>query len=56
MYFDILVYMYNYDFDMGFHLMVMLRSTTVSYRLPVIKVAYGKMIFHSIEAVWEMFA
>ena len=52
MYFDIHVYMYNYD--MGFDLMVMLNSTTGSYGRPMIEVAYGEMIFHSTEAVWEM--
>ena len=36
---------YKYDHDMSFHLMVMLRSTTGPYGRPVIKVAYGKMIF-----------
>ena len=35
---------------------VMLRSTTGPYGRPVIEVAYGEMIFHSTEAVWEMIA
>ena len=39
MYFDIPVYMYNYDFDMGFHLMVMLRNTMGPYGRPMIEVA-----------------
>ena len=54
MYFDIHVYMYNYD--MGFHLMVMLHSTTGSYGRPMIEVAYGETLFHSIEAIWERIA
>ena len=41
---------------MCFHLMVMLHSTMGSYGRPVIEVAYGEMIFHSTEAVWEMIA
>ena len=36
--------------------MVMLRSTTGPYGRLVIEVAYGEMIFHSTEAVWEMLA
>ena len=36
---------YKYDYDMSFHLMVMLRSTMGLYGRPVIEVAYGKMIF-----------
>ena len=36
--------MYKYDYDTGFHLMVMLRSTTSPYGRPVIEVAYGEMI------------
>ena len=51
MYFDIHVYMYKYDYVMSFHLMVMLRSTTGSYRRPVIEVAYAEMIFHSTETI-----
>ena len=50
------IYMYKYDYVMSFHLMMMLRSTTGSYGRPVIEVAYGEMIFHSIEAIWEMVA
>ena len=34
----------------------MLRSTTGSYGRPVIKVAYGEILFHSTEAVWELIA
>ena len=41
---------------MDFNLMVMLRSTMVSYGRPVTKVAYGEIIFHSTETVWEMVA
>ena len=41
---------------MGFHLMVILHSTTGFYGQLVIEVAYGEMIFHSTEAVWEMVA
>ena len=37
--------MYDHDFDMDFHLMVMLRSITGLYGRPVIEVAYGEMIF-----------
>ena len=36
---------YKYDHDMGFHLMVMLCSTTDLYGRPVVEVAYGEMIF-----------
>ena len=35
---------------------VMLRSTTGSYGRPVIEVAYGEILFHSTEVVWEMVA
>ena len=42
---------------MGYHEdTVMLRSTTSPYGRPVKEVAYGEMIFHSTEAVWEMIA
>ena len=34
----------------------MLRSTTGSYGRPVIEVTYGKTLFYSTEAVWEMIA
>ena len=46
MYYDIHVYvcMYDHDYVMDFHLMVMLRSTTGPYGRPVIEVAYGEMI------------
>ena len=36
--------------------LVMLRSTTGSYGRPVIEVAYGEILFHSTEAVWELIA
>ena len=55
-YFDKHVYMYKYDYVVGFNLMVMLRSTTGSYGRPVIEVAYGETLFNSTEAVWEMVA
>ena len=48
--------MYDHDYDVDFHLMVILRSTMDPYGRPVIKVAYKEMIFHSTEAVWEMIA
>ena len=44
----------DHDYDMDFHVTVMLRSTTAPYGRPVIEVAYGKMIFHSIETVCKM--
>ena len=37
--------MFDHDYDVNFHLMVMLRSTTGHYKQPVIEVAYGEMIF-----------
>ena len=39
------VCMYDHDFDMDFHLMVILRSITDPYGRPMIEVAYGEMIF-----------
>ena len=36
--------------------LMMLRSTTGSYGRPVIEVAYGEILFHSTEAVWELLA
>ena len=36
--------------------LVMLRSITGSYGRPVIEVAYGEILFHSTEAVWELIA
>ena len=33
-----------------------LRSTTDSYGWPVIEIAYGETLIHSIEAVWEILA
>ena len=50
----ICIHMFEHDYDVYFHLMVMLRSTTGSYGRPVIEVAYGETLFHSTEAVWEM--
>ena len=38
-------YLYDdYDYDTGFYVMVMLRSTTDPYGRPMIDVAYGEMI------------
>ena len=37
--------MYDHDYVIDFHLMVMLRSITGPYGRPVIEVAYGEMIF-----------
>ena len=37
--------MYDNDYAVDFHLMVMLRSITGPYGRPVIEVAYGEMIF-----------
>ena len=48
--------MYKYDYVMGFNLIMMLCSTTGSYRQPMIEVAYEETIFHSTEAVREMVA
>ena len=36
--------------------MVILRSTTGPYRRPMIEVAYGKILFRSTKAVWEVIA
>ena len=44
-YIYIRVCMYDHDFDMNFHLMVMLYSTTCPYGRYVIEVAYGEMIY-----------
>ena len=47
MYFNIYVYSYSYvdnDYDVNFHMTVMLHSTTGPYGRPVIEVAYGEMI------------
>ena len=35
---------------------VMLRSTTGSYGRSMLEVAYGEILFHSTEVVWEMIA
>ena len=47
MYFNIYVYSYSYvdnDYNVDFHVMVMLRSTTGPNGRPVIEDAYGEMI------------
>ena len=51
MYFNMNIYSYFYidhDYDTGFHVTVMLRSTMGLYGRPVIEVTYGEMIlsFH----------
>ena len=43
-------------FNIYVYYTVMLRSTTGSYGRPVKEVAYGEILFHSIEAVCEMVA
>ena len=46
-YFNMYIYSYFYidhDYDTGFHVTVMLRSTTGPYGRLVIEVAYGEMI------------
>ena len=45
-YFDIYIRIrtFDHDYDVDFHLTVMLRSTTGPYGRPVIEVAYGEMI------------
>ena len=56
MYFDIYIYiciLYN-DFMRCHEDTMMLRGTTGSYGQPMIEVAYGEILFHSIDAVWEM--
>ena len=45
LYYNIRIYMYDHDYDVDFHLMVMLRSTMGLYGQPVIEVACGEMIF-----------
>ena len=56
----LILYIYMYilhnDLMRGHVDLVMLRSTTGSYGRPVIEVAYGEILFHSIEAVWELLA
>ena len=48
---------YKYDPDISFqYLMVILHSTMDPYGRPVIEVAYGEILFHSTETVWEMVA
>ena len=47
---------HDHDYVMDFYFMVMIRSTMGPYGRPMIEVAYGKMIFHSTEAIWEMLA
>ena len=44
-YIYICIRMFDHGYDVNFHLMVMLRSTTGPYRRPMIDVAYGEMIF-----------
>ena len=46
-YFDIYIRirMFDHDYDMDFHLTMMLHSTTSPYGWPVIEIAYGEMIF-----------
>ena len=57
MYLDMYIYMLLHNDLMRGHVdLVMLCSTTDSYRRPVIEVAYGEILFHSIEAVWELIA
>ena len=55
LYLDIYMLLHN-DLMKGHADLVMLRSTTSFYGRPVIEVAYGKILFHSTEAVWEMVA
>ena len=48
MYFIMYTYSYfyvGYDYDTGFYVMVILRSTTGPYGRPVIEVAYGEILF-----------
>ena len=52
----ICIHMFERDYDVYFHLMVMLCSTTGPYGRPMIEVAYGETLFHSTEAVWEIIA
>ena len=51
MYFEIHVYMYKYDYVMGFHLMEILCSTTGFYGRLVIEVVYRETIIYFTEAV-----
>ena len=44
-YINIPICMFDHDFDMDFHMTVMLRSTTGPYGRPMIEVAYGEMIY-----------
>ena len=50
------MYILHNDLMRGYVDLVMLRSTTGSYGRPVIEVAYGEILFKSIEAVWELIA
>ena len=52
----IYTYIFKYDYDMSFNLLMMLHSTTGPYERPVIDVVYGETIFYSTKAVWEMVA
>ena len=59
MYLDIYIYIYmllHNDLMRGHVDLVMLRSTMGSYGRPMIDVAYGEILFHSTEAVWELIA
>ena len=42
--FDIYIRMFDHDYDVDFHLTVMLRSTMCPCGRPEIEVAYGEMI------------
>ena len=44
------------DLMRGHEDLVMLHSITGSYGWPVIEVAYGEILFHSTEVVWELIA
>ena len=44
------------DLMRGHEDLVMLRSTTGSYGRSVIDVAYGQILLHSTEVVWELIA
>ena len=52
------IYMYilHNDLIRGHVDLVMLRSIMGFYGRPVIEVAYGEILFHSTEAVWELVA
>ena len=55
----ILIYIYmllHNDLMRGHMDLVMLRGSTGSYGRPVIEVAYGEILFHFTEAIWELIA